>query len=442
MTIKLTNELLAKAIEELRKQQRQYQVYQNYYEGNHDILSNYTFNEERANHKVVVNYFRKFINDEISYSLGNSVNYISMLNDTDLVNTVDLNFSHWEKVHNQNLARNTAIFGHAYELDYINKDNEFKSTVLTPLNCYVIESGNAEQEVVLAIHNYKENKFSDNEMIDVYHDNKIITFELDGDNFKKTNERTHIFNSVPVRINSYNTERQSMLDDIKHLNDSYNVVLSDLVNEVSDFRQALIKITGAKLDEDEASKMKKSGIVQVPDKADIDYLIKELNDTFVQNLLDELEEKLYKLSSHVDTNEKLQSNLSGTALRSRMISLENKCSLLQSLLETTIKKRLKNFFQYLKIAEGKEADYRSIKLKFVMNIPHDVNLIADSISKLKDVVSQRTLLTQLPFIESPDHEVEQFYKEIRNHREVEMEGQISLDDAFKVEELEEAEQDE
>ena len=431
--MKLTNDLLEKCIKELRKQQRTYQVYDNYYRGEHDILRNYSFNEHRANHKVVVNFFRKFINDEIAYSLGNNVNYVSMINDTDLIDKIELNFGYWQKVHNQQLATQTAIFGEAYELDYINKNNEFKSTVLTPLNCYTLESGNAEKDVTLALHIYKEHKFSDVEMLDVYHENKISTYKLEGDESVFLSDRRHIFDNVPIRINSYNNERQSLLDDIKRLNDSYNQIISDLTNEVSDFRQAMLKITGATLDLEEAEKMKESGIVQVPDKAEIDYLIKELNDTFVQNLLNTTEEKLYKLSSHVDTNEKMQSNLSGVALRSRMISLENKCSLLQSLLESTIKKRLQNYFKYLKISEGINADYRTIKIKFTMNIPHDINMIADSVSKLKDIMSQRTMLTLLPNIENPDHEIEQFYKEMRNERKVYQEGEYDLDNAFNGE---------
>lgn len=424
--MQLTDELLHKCLQELRSQQRKYSVYERYYRGEHDILRNYSMQKSRSNMKVVVNFFRKFINDEISYSFGNPINYISRNNDHDLIDNIDLNFSHWEKVHNQKLALKTAIFGFAFELDYINQDNEFKSTVLTPLNCYVVENGNAEKNVVLALHTYKENKFSDNEMLDVYHENKIYTYSVSNNRLKYLTTRTHIFNNVPIRVNEYNNERQSMLDDIKTINDAYNNIISDLTNEVSDFRQAMLKITGAKLDIEEASKMKESGIVQVPDKADIDFLIKNINDVFVQNLLNTHEEKLYKLSSHVDTNEKLQSNLSGTALRSRMISLENKCSLLQALIESTIKKRLKNFFKFLKISEGKNYDYRSIKIKFTMNVPHDTNLIADSISKLKDTVSQRTLLSMLPNVENPDHEMAQFYKEQQEKRQMEMEGQIDL----------------
>src|SRR5690625_5235005 len=416
----MNKDLLQKTFKELRKQQKQYQVYENYYKGNHDILHKYKFNKERSNIKVVVNMFRKFVNDEVAYSLGNSVNYISRKNDKDLVEDIDINFSHWEKVHNQNLATQSAIFGEAYELDYINKDNEFKSTVLTPLNCYILESGNAEQDVVLALHNYKSNKFSDTENLDVYHNSKIDTYEIDGENLKFISTHNHMFNSVPIRVNSYNNERQSMLDDIKTLNDSYNNVLSDLVNEISDFRNAFLKVTGAKLDEEEANKMKESGIIQVPDKADIDYLIKNINVTFIQNTLNTLEEKMYKLSSHVDTNEKLQSNLSGTALRSRMISLENKCSLLQALLESTIKKRLKSFFAYMKKLEGVEADYRTIKVIHKANVPNDTNLIADSISKLKDTVSQRTLISMLPNIENAEHELKQFYKEQRDKRNLQM----------------------
>lgn len=417
--MELTVELLQNCIQQMKSNRLKYKKYKNYYDGEHDILKDYAYQDSRSNMTVVVNYFKKFINDEIAYALGNPVNYISFEGDNEVAKLIDLHFSHWSKVHDQTLMKQANIFGESYELQYI-ADNEFKATVLTPLNCFVMESGDAEKKVVLAIHEYHENMFSEDSKYDVYVGNKVIRYTKD---LEKVDERTINFQSPPFQVCEANPERQSMLDDIKSENDAYNVVLSDLVNEVSDFRQAFLKIVGATLDDEEAKKMKKSGILQVSNKADISYLIKEINDTFVQNLLNNLEEKIYKLASHIDTNEKLQSNISGSALRSRMIALENKCVLMQSMLEQTIKARLKNFFRYIKMKTGKEYDYRKIKLKFTMNIPNDILLLADTISKLRDTVSQRTLLTLLPFVENADIEMEKFYEERRKA----MEGMIDLE---------------
>ncbi|WP_426621038.1 phage portal protein [Bacillus amyloliquefaciens] len=193
-----------------------------------------------------------------------------------------------------------------------------------------------------------------------------------------------------------------MLDDIKSENDAYNNTLSDLVNEVSDFQTGFLENNRSKeFTDEDAAKFKKTGILQVPTQASVDYLIKKIDDKFVQNLLKELEEKMYKLASHVDTNQKLQSNLSSAALRSRLISLENKCSLKQAMLETAIKKRLKNFFKFIKIQKGEEYDHRKVKLKLTMNIPSDITALADSLSKLSEVCSWETILAQIPYVENP-----------------------------------------
>ena len=51
---------------------------------------------------------------------------------------------------------------------------------------------------------------------------------------------------------------------IKSLNDSYNITLSNAVNENSDFRNAYLKITGAKVSEDDIQYFDKKGILNVP----------------------------------------------------------------------------------------------------------------------------------------------------------------------------------
>jgi hypothetical protein len=83
----------------------------------------------------------------------------------------------------------------------------------------------------------------------------------------------------------------------------------------------------------------------------------------------------------------------------------------EALMEKAIKQRLRNFFTFLHIKEGVQYDYRDIAVKFTRNLPTDLVGMADVIVKLKEVVSQETLLTLLPFVENPKLEFNKFHAE-------------------------------
>lgn len=393
-----------------RQNLEKYTVYDRYYRGQHDILYSYAMQDARSNMRVVCNFPRLFIDEEVSYVLGYPINYIPYDNNEEIIALLDRNFSIWEKVHNQELLKQALIFGESYELQYINKDGDFKATVLTPLNCYVVESEDAESEVVLALHSFKKT-FDNTEYVDVYFENFIYHYMVNDDGLIQIGVDTHFFDSVPIQVLKANPERRSLIDDIKSLNDSYNNVISDLVNEVSDFRTAFLTITNAKVEEEDLLKMKKSGVIVVPNNGNVSFLIKNINDAFIQNLLETLENKIYQISGHINHTEKMQSNLSGVTMRSRLISLENKCALLQAQLEQVIKRRLRNFFEFIRLKTNETYDYRNIKIKFTPNVPQDIAVTANIINQLQNLVSQRTLLSLLPFVENVDLELEQFRKE-------------------------------
>ncbi len=50
--------------------------------------------------------------------------------------------------------------------------------------------------------------------------------------------------------------------------------------------------------------MKELGILQVNGDGKIEWLIKDMNDTFVQNTLSSIKENMYEITSHINHNEK------------------------------------------------------------------------------------------------------------------------------------------
>ena len=382
--------------------------------------------DSRSNMKLVFNYPRKFVDNEIGYLLGKPVNYISKSDDDNIIDAIDFNMSFWDKEHNINLRKQSEIYGEAYELNYINTEGEFAATIMNPLNCYVLEDGTAERNVLLAVHKFTK-QFDDKQYLDVYTDAEILHYQIgtvtDGSNFSGggltlIGRHNHIFGRVPVHVCPANSEKRSGFQDIISLFDAYNALNSDLVNEIADHRNAYLVIENAKLEEDDLVKMKGMGIIQVPSGGKVSWLIKDINDSFCKNALENIEHKIYDLMDQINFNEKFASNTSSLALRNKLLNLENRVSMREAYMEKVIKQRLKNLFVYLQKKEGKVYDYRDVSVKFTRNLPTDLPGLSDVIVKLQNVCSQETLLTLLPFVENPKLEVNKYKAEQKNKETV------------------------
>lgn len=159
--------------------------------------------------------------------------------------------------------------------------------------------------------------------------------------------------------------------------------------------------------------MKRMGVLQLPgEKADASWLIKNINDTFIQNTLDRYEDTMYQLACHINHNESLQSNLSGVALRSRLIVLENKCSLEIKAHKNIVKNRLRFLFKYLDIKKNKNYDYKDVKTLYTPNIPTDDLSTAQMLSQIPEgVISKDTGRGLFSFINNKVVEAEKVKKE-------------------------------
>lgn len=382
-----------------------------YYKGDTDALKNYKMVTDRSNLKTRVNYIKKFIKEEVSYTLGNKISYLSKTSDTKIISAIEYNLAHWSEKHDQNLLKNALIYGKAYELYYVNKLGEFCSRILNPLNCYVLEDSNGIVE--LALHVFKK-KFDTNDYIDVYLADRILHYKGGISDTCLLGDDPHYFGEVPISVCSISEELEedTLFQDLKGLQDAYETNLSDITNEISDFRSAYLILTGVQVEETDLPKMKELGAIQIPNKdGTVSWLIKNINDSFIQNTLNTLEDKIYQISGHINANEKLSSNTSSLALRTRLISLENVCSLDSKSVIDCIKNRLRLLFKYLKIKKSETYDYKDINQVFTYNIPSDDLVTAQIIAQLGDKLSTETALSLFSFIENPLNEVKKIQKE-------------------------------
>jgi SPP1 family phage portal protein len=409
--VEITEELFKSCFKDFTDKTANNQLMFDYYKGDTEALKDYKMVTARSNLKTRTNFIKKFIKEEVSYTLGNKISYLSKASDAKIIEAIEYNLSHWSEKHDSNLLKKSLMFGEAYELYYINKIGEFCSRILTPLTGYVLEDSNGD--IMLALHVFKK-KFEDVTYIDVYLADKIMHYSGEISAKGLLGEDPHYFGEVPISICSISEELEedTLFKDIKGLQDAFETNLSDITNEISDFRSAYLVLTGVVVDDTDLPKMKELGAIQIPNKdGTVSWLIKNINDSFIQNTLNTLEDKMYQISGHINANEKLSSNTSSLALRTRLISLENVCSLDAKAITNSNKNRLRMLFKYLDTISAGTYDYKDIKQVFTYNIPSDDLVMAQIIAQLGDKLSTETGIAQLSFVDNVADEMKKIEKQ-------------------------------
>ena len=389
-----------------------YEKMYRYYKGDTDAIRKYLFVTERSNLKINLNYIKKFIKEEVAYTLGNDITYESRTDNENIVSDIEYHTAHWNELHDSDLMKYLDLFTKVYELYYIDDNVDFCSKIIKPTEGYAYYD-ESSKKILFFIHAFKNDFDTTNSYIDVYTANKIYHF--DGKFNEILPPTPNIFDEVPVSIGELTEEGydDSLYKDVKGLQDAFETNLSDIGNEISDFRNAYLLFKNSQVDEKDIPDMKKLGILQLPgDKAEASWLIKNINDTFIQNTLDRYEDTMYQLACHINHNESLQSNLSGVALRSRLIVLENKCSLLIKSHKNIVKNRLRFLFKYLYLKKNKNYDYKDVKALYTPNIPTDDLSTAQMLSQVPEgIISKDTARGLFSFINNKVAEAEKVKKE-------------------------------
>lgn len=396
-----------------------YEKMYEYYKGDTDAIRKYLFITERSNLKINSNYIKKFIKEEVAYTLGNDITYESRTENENIVGDIEYYTAHWDELHDTDVMKYLLIFTQVYELYYIDDNADFCSKIIKPTEGYAYYD-KSSGKVLFFIHAFKNDFDTTTSYIDVYTADYI--YHYDGKFNEIADPTPNIFGEVPVTIGKLTEEGydDSLYKDMKGLQDAFETNLSDIGNEISDFRNAYLLFKNAQVDKEKIPEMKKLGVIQFPNSGgDAAWLIKNINDTFIQNTLDRYEDTMYQLACHINHNEKLQSNLSGVALRSRLIALENKCSLQTKAHKNIVKNRIRFLFLYLDLKKNKKYDYKDVKAIYTPNVPSDDLSTAQMLSQLPEgLISKDTGRGLFSFINNVPYEGQKVQKEQKSETEM------------------------
>lgn len=374
----------------------------------------------KPNNKIA-NAYASYITDTLTgYFIGEPVAYTS--NDENLLQELSMIFEYNDEAdENAELAKNASIYGVAYEMLYFSEEDKMvRFKTLNPCEIIPIFDKTIEQNLLAVIRYYDDYNVVEDKtytIIEVIDDLMVRRYRL-GSTLSLLEEYSHYFSMVPIAIYKNNENQTGDFENVISLIDAYDKMESDSLNDFEYFVDAYLALYGFTADAEDVKQMKENRVLLMDEGTSAEWLIKQTSDAYVENMKNRLDADIHKFAKCPNMADKeFASNASGVAIKFKLLGTEN----LVSIKERKFKKGLQQRLELISminsvIREG--FDWRGIDIVFTRNVPSNDTDIANVVNSLKDLVSEETLLAQIPFVENVQDELEKVKKEREENKEL------------------------
>ena len=402
-----------------------------YYKNNNDIKQRTFTDTTKPNNKIAHSWGNYITDSMTAFFMGEPVSYSGNDKDVEILKAV-FNENDEQDINSQ-LAKDCSIYGVAYELAYLDELAQIKLTKSSPLNSIPIYDDTVNSKLLYFIRfNEVKNILTDTTttLVTLYSNTSIREFRrTDNYYLEPVSDSLHNFNIVPVSIYKNNDDMLGDYELIIDLIDYYDRLESDTANAFDYYNDCYMVFTGATIDDADAQLMKEKRILQVPENCTVTFLTKDAVDVEQENAKNRIVNDIHKFSKVPNmSDENFANNVSGVAMKYKLLGLENVCSIKERKFKRGLQNRLWLISNILTLKTA--TALQDIKITFKRNIPSNELEVAGMINNLRGLVSNETLISQLSFVENAQEEKEKLDAENKLN---------SYADLFEDEESEEGE---
>ena len=384
----------------------------------------------KPNNKIANSYASYITDTLVGYFMGKPVSYNA--NDETVLEELNMIFEYNDEAdENTELAKNASIYGVGYEMLYMSEEEvRFKS--LDPKQCIPIFDDTIDSNLLAFIRyydNYDVVQDKTTTIIELITDTTITRYQC-GNNysdFTLLDSYKHYFGMVPIAIFKNNEEELGDFETVISLIDAYDKLESDSLNDFEYFVDAYLALYGFTAEPEDIQQMKENRVLLMDEGTSAEWLTKNVSDNNIENIKNRIDADIHKFAKCPNMADKeFASNASGVAIKFKLLGTENKVSIK----ERKFKRGLQQRLELLATINGVLSDgfdWRSIDIVFSRNIPSNDTDIANMVNTLSGIVSEETLLAQLPFIENVQDEIKRLDADKEKNKENNPFFQSSMD---------------
>ena len=387
-----------------------------FYNGNDDI-GKIAQGKNRINNNVHVNLAYMITKNSVDYFIGKPASYAYSkgFSATDYVD--DLQFKNIEEAENKKIAKDCSKFGKGFELVNIKEDKTLYYKRLDPLFTFDVFENSILGERVCNISYvvYKE-KYSVKTTGFVYTPREIIKFNYNNRKVTFEDTQPNVFGKIPVIYYENNSDNIGDYERVTDLLTAYSKLMSCATDDYESISNAILLIKDSKkIDEETKKSLNSTRAIQLfSENAEMAFINKTLDSSFVQTLREALREDILTVTNVPDfTDEKFAGNSSGVALRYKLIGFEN----FRAEKEIYFKQALNRRWEIISRYPAHKFDIKrdDIQITMFANLPSNIELDLQ-LAELHNAgaISKRTILEKIQVVDDVDEELKRLKEEKPN----------------------------
>ncbi len=434
---------------------------------NTKILSKKQPDPNNPDNRTPVPYGRKIVTTYTGYAYR--PRYITYRSDvTDIIDTVKATFKlNAEHIKTSRAGRNTAIFGKAFEIVYVDGEPTEELSVkaeprffsVDPREMILLYDYAPEPKKKIAIRYYDLNGTSRRRRVEVYYPDRIVTYDLErsseisegadqsiGWKVTSQTEVVNFFGMVPVAAYYLGDEMLGIIKPVLPLIDDYDLLVSDSLNEFDRFAHAYLRLVKMSLSDPTKKKgpntidralqlIKRRRVFEnLPEKDAVTFLTKDIPTGFMEFMTDLIRNEIHVQSHVPDFNDKtFASDISGVAVKRLLFDFENIVSSAEAGFDIGLQERFELMAAiYRKAGRNLTGKPEDITITHTRNLPSDWKEFADIAKTMKETqFSSEAVIGVMPAEVIPNPE-----QELKRQKE-EQSALIDIDRVEVVEEIDE-----
>ena len=426
----LTESLILDLIKKHSKEKRRLSKLQKYYNNENTKIATRKYkNKNKPKNRLSHPYAQYITDTAVGYLLGKPVAYAT--EDKNLLETMtDIFRYNDESDNNTTLAKMASIYGYAYEIMYLDKNAKPRFKAIDPSELIVCYDNTLEENIVLAIRYYDEvvrnndleetvtrlevyTKPTENDKGEIIANGKIIRGTIRLESITLEDEEDYYFNDIPVNVYINNDELYGDFEKVLSLIDAYDQSQSDTANDFELFTNCMLVINGELIDDEQAENLNDVNLIQfLNSDSDAKYLIKDIQDTALENYKNRLNEDIHRFSFVPNmSDENFSNNASGIAMKFKLMGLENLIGVKEAKFKKGLMRRIELLCAYAKMKNNSDYSYLAIEPIFTRNTPNNELELSQIMQNLTGILSEETIIGMSPRVSDIQAEIERKEKE-------------------------------
>lgn len=300
-------------------------------------------------------------------------------------------------------GRDMSVCGAGFVLVWLERSG-LRACRCNPLSCFALRSGEAGGPLLGTVRLYDGGNGATRGVL--YQPDTLRPFLWDGRQAIFLPPEENLLGVLPLLPFSNNCQGTGDFEMVTGLVDAYNLLLSGAMDDMQSVANAFLALYGLQgTTHSDIEEANRSRVLCLHDNGRAEFVVKDLNHEALCQLEKNLRRNILQLSMTPDlSDEAFAGQTSGVALRYKLWGIEQVRSAKERSFTEGLAGLLAALTAGLRVL-GIPADLTTGTPTFYKNLPRDNGELAQTLLSLSPVLSQRTILENLPWVTDVEEEL-------------------------------------